>query len=100
MKVPRSKIVPCQGVLGSSHSLTFGLITQVSGLGPLGPLVVNINFRFSQINNVLFVISTFFVTLSVNSPPFVVYFQAPIKKKSSGSFDYDCTLTNVRAIKK
>ena len=40
MKVPGSKIVPCQGVLGSNHSLTFGLITQVSGLGPLGPLVL------------------------------------------------------------
>ena len=39
MKVPGSKIVPCQGVLGSNHSLTFGLFTQVSGLGPLGPLV-------------------------------------------------------------
>ena len=39
MKVPGSKIVPCQGVLGSNHSLTFGLFTQVSGSGPLGPLV-------------------------------------------------------------
>ena len=39
MKVPGSKIVPCQGVLGSNHSLTFGLFTQVSSLGPLGPLV-------------------------------------------------------------
>ena len=39
MKVPGSKIVPCQGVLGSNHSLTFGLFTRVSGLGPLGPLV-------------------------------------------------------------
>ena len=39
MKVPGSKIVPCQGVLGSSHSLTFGLFTQMSGSGPLGPLV-------------------------------------------------------------
>ena len=42
MKVPGSKIVPCQGVLGSNHSLTFGLITQVSGLGPLGPLVFSL----------------------------------------------------------
>ena len=41
MKVPGSKIVPCQGVLGSNHSLTFGLFTQVSGLGPLGPLVAS-----------------------------------------------------------
>ena len=40
MKVPGSKIVPCQGVLGSNHSLTFGLFTQVSGSGPLGPLVI------------------------------------------------------------
>ena len=40
MKVPGPKIVPCQGVLGSNHSLTFGLFTQVSGLGPLGPLVL------------------------------------------------------------
>ena len=39
MKVPGSKIVPCQGVLGSNLSLTFGLFTQVSGSGPLGPLV-------------------------------------------------------------
>ena len=39
MKVPGSKIVPCQGVLGSNHSLTFGLFTQVRGSGPLGPLV-------------------------------------------------------------
>ena len=39
MKVPGSKIVPCQGVLGANHSLTFGLFTQVSGSGPLGPLV-------------------------------------------------------------
>ena len=39
MKVPGSKIVPCQGVLGSNHSLTFGLFTQVSGSGLLGPLV-------------------------------------------------------------
>ena len=39
MQVPGSKIVPHQGVLGSNHSLTFGLFTQVSGLGPLGPLV-------------------------------------------------------------
>ena len=39
MKVPGSKIIPCQGVLGSNHSLTFGLFTQVSGSGPLGPLV-------------------------------------------------------------
>ena len=42
MKVPGSKIVPCQGVLGSNHSLTFGLFTQVSGLGPLGPLVFRV----------------------------------------------------------
>ena len=42
MKVPGSKIVPCQGVLGSNHSLTFGLFTQVSGSGPLGPLVFQI----------------------------------------------------------
>ena len=41
MKVPGSKIVPRQGVLGSNHSLTFGLFTQVSGLGPLGPLVMS-----------------------------------------------------------
>ena len=40
MKVPGSKIVPCQGVLGSNHSLTFGLFTQVSGSGPSGPLVI------------------------------------------------------------
>ena len=40
MKVPGSKIVLCQGVLGSNHSLTFGLFTQVSGSGPLGPLVI------------------------------------------------------------
>ena len=39
MKVPGSKIVPCPGALGSNHSLTFGLFTQVSGSGPLGPLV-------------------------------------------------------------
>ena len=39
MKVPGSKIVPCQGVLGSNHSVTFGQFTQVSGSGPLGPLV-------------------------------------------------------------
>ena len=39
MKVPGSKIVPCQGVLDSNHSLTFGLFTQVSGSGSLGPLV-------------------------------------------------------------
>ena len=45
MKVPGSKIVPCQGVLGSNHSLTFGLFTQVSGSGPLGPLVL-LNYRF------------------------------------------------------
>ena len=44
MKVPGSKIVPCQGVLGSNHSLTFGLFTQVSGLGPLGPLVLLLHF--------------------------------------------------------
>ena len=41
MKVPGSKIVPCQGVLGLNYSLTFGLFTQVSGLGPVGPLVCN-----------------------------------------------------------
>ena len=46
MKVPGSKIVPCQGVLGSNHSLTFGLFTQVSGSGPLGPLVVVVNNSF------------------------------------------------------
>ena len=40
MKVPGSKIVPCQGVLSSNHSLTFGLFTKVSGSGPLGPLVL------------------------------------------------------------
>ena len=39
MKVSGSKIVPCQGVLDSNHSVTFGLFTQVSGSGPLGPLV-------------------------------------------------------------
>ena len=46
MKVPGSKIVPCQGVLGSNHSLTFGLFTQMSGSGPLGPLVF-LNWRIS-----------------------------------------------------
>ena len=45
MKVPGSKIVPCQGVLGSNHSLTFGLFTQVSGSGPLGPLVPSLYKR-------------------------------------------------------
>ena len=34
-------------------SLTFGLFTQVSGSGPLGPLVLNISFRFSQTKNFL-----------------------------------------------
>ena len=47
MKVPGSKIVPCQGVLGSNHSLTFGLFTQVSGSGPLGPLVFFFMNKFS-----------------------------------------------------
>ena len=42
MKVPGSKIVPCQGVLGSNHSLTFCLFTQVSSSGPLGPLVLDL----------------------------------------------------------
>ena len=46
MKVPGSKIVPCQGVLGANHSLTFGLFTQVSGSGPLGPLVFFCFFFF------------------------------------------------------
>ena len=44
MKVPGSKIVPCQGVRGSNHSLTFGLFTQASGSGPLGPLVIFASF--------------------------------------------------------
>ena len=48
MKVPGSKIVPCQGVLGSNHSLTFGMFTQVSGLGPLGLLVVIFSSLLSE----------------------------------------------------
>ena len=51
MKVPGSKIVPCQGVLGSNHSLTFGLFTQVSGSGPLGPLVIEFQCLIPLLSN-------------------------------------------------
>ena len=54
MKVPGSKIVPCQGVLGANHSLTFGLFTQVSGSGPLGPLVYDFIHARGDSNGVNF----------------------------------------------
>ena len=45
MKATGSKMAPSKGVLGSNHSLTFGLFTQVSGSGPLGPLVFIYNLH-------------------------------------------------------
>ena len=70
MKVPGSKIVRCQGVLGSNHSLTFGLFTQVSGLGPLGPLVLT----FADKNFVL----CFLVVKELNSKKIIKHFPMEI----------------------
>ena len=47
-------------------SLTFDLFSEVSASGPHGPLVLNTNFSFSQINNFLkFCVSSNFNSYSM-----------------------------------
>ena len=84
MKVPGSKIVPCQGVPGSNHSLTFGLFTQVSGSGPLGPLVFGPYQirKHHTLNTCLACYCQFFVDhCDLQSPVILPYVSDPIKQE-------------------